>query len=335
MAVFTAVTDQELAQWLRDYDLGDVVEFRGIQSGIENSNFFLTTTRGEYVLTIFEKLTAEQLPFYLDLMRHLASHRVPVPDPMPRKDGALFGLLHGKPAAIVSKLEGKPELAPGVEHCAEVGQMLARLHLAGRDYRGDQPNLRSLSWWEETVPTVLPFLDDAQRTLLTSELDHQRAFFGSADYAALPGGPCHCDLFRDNAMFAHSHPAPGHEVRLGGFFDFYFAGCDKWLFDVAVTVNDWCVDLATGKLDTARADALLRAYQTVRPFTPEETRHWMDMLRAGAYRFWVSRLYDFHLPRSAELLKPHDPGHFERILRERLASSEAGSHHALPHRPCN
>ncbi|QGZ57581.1 homoserine kinase [Paraburkholderia acidiphila] len=335
MAVFTAVTDQELAQWLRDYDLGEVVEFRGIQSGIENSNFFLTTTRGEYVLTIFEKLTAEQLPFYLDLMRHLASHRVPVPDPMPRKDGALFGLLLGKPAAIVSKLEGKPELAPGVEHCAEVGQMLARMHLAGRDYRGDQPNLRSLAWWEETVPTVLPFLTDAQRTLVTSELDHQRAFFASADYAALPGGPCHCDLFRDNAMFAHSHPAPGHEVRLGGFFDFYFAGCDKWLFDVAVTVNDWCVDLATGKLDTARADALLRAYQTVRPFTPEEARHWLDMLRAGAYRFWVSRLYDFHLPRSAELLKPHDPGHFERILRERLAGSEAGSYHALPHRPCN
>ena len=335
MAVFTAVTDNQLAQWLRDYELGDVVEFRGIQSGIENSNFFLTTTRGEYVLTIFEKLTAEQLPFYLDLMRHLASHRVPVPDPMPRKDGALFGLLQGKPAAIVSKLEGAPELAPGVEHCAEVGQMLARMHLAGRDFHGDQPNLRSLSWWEETVPTVLPFLDEAQGSLLASELDHQRAFFASADYAALPGGACHCDLFRDNAMFAHSHPAPGHEVRLGGFFDFYFAGCDKWLFDVAVTVNDWCVDLPTGKLDTARADALLRAYQTVRPFTPEETRHWIDMLRAGAYRFWVSRLYDFHLPRSAELLKPHDPGHFERILRERLASSASGSQHALPHRPCN
>src|SRR5215469_16810414 len=133
MAVFTAVTDNQLAHWLRDYDLGDVVEFRGIQSGIENSNFFLTTTRGEYVLTIFEKLTAEQLPFYLDLMRHLASHRVPVPDPMPRTDGALFGLLHGKPAAIVTKLDGAPELAPGVEHCMEVGQMLARLHLAGRD----------------------------------------------------------------------------------------------------------------------------------------------------------------------------------------------------------
>ena len=331
MAVFTAVTESQLADWMRHYDLGEVVEFRGITSGIENSNFFLTTTRGEYVLTIFEKLTAGQLPFYLNLMRHLAAHRVPVPDPMPREDGSLFGMLHGKPAAIVTKLEGAPELAPGVEHCIEVGQMLARMHLAGRDYSGYQPNLRSLPWWKETVPTIVPFLEGEQRELLSSELAYQEAFFASADYAALPEGPCHADLFRDNAMFAHAAPDTGHEVRLGGFFDFYFAGCDKWLFDVAVTVNDWCVDLATGKLDHARTEAMLRAYQTVRPFTVEENRHWGDMLRAGAYRFWVSRLYDFYLPRAAELLKPHDPGHFERILRERLSGV------ALPgiHTSCN
>src|ERR1700761_3791992 len=174
MAVFTAVTEPQLAEWMRHYDLGDVVEFRGIPSGIENSNFFLTTTRGEYVLTIFEKLTAGQLPFYLGLMQHLAAHQVPVPDPMPREDGALFGMLHGKPAAIVTKLEGGPELAPGVEHCIEVGQMLARMHLAGRDYPRHQPNLRSLSWWQETVPSVLPFLTDAQRALLSEELAHQQ-----------------------------------------------------------------------------------------------------------------------------------------------------------------
>ncbi|HTH76781.1 MAG TPA: homoserine kinase [Trinickia sp.] len=317
MAVFTVVNETDLAQWMRHYDLGEVVDFRGIPSGIENSNFFLTTTRGAYVLTIFEKLTAEQLPFYLELMRHLAQHRVPVPDPVRRDDGALFGLLHGKPAAIVTKLPGAAELAPGSEHCAEVGQMLARMHLAGRDFGPYLPNLRSLAWWQETVPQVLPFLTEPQRVLLTSELAHQTAFFASSDYAALPSGPCHCDLFRDNVLFAPAEPGTGHTVRLGGFFDFYFAGCDKWLFDVAVTVNDWCVDLATGKLDASRADALLRAYQTVRPFTPEELRHWPDMLRAGAYRFWVSRLYDFYLPRAAEMLKPHDPTHFERILRER------------------
>lgn len=317
MAVFTPVTHAELGDWLQDYDLGDVVELRGIQSGIENSNFFLTTTRGEYVLTIFENLSATQLPFYLDLMRHLASHRVPVPDPMPRRDGTLFGMLHGKPASVVTKLEGAPELAPTPAHCIEVGQMLARLHLAGRDFPQHQPNLRSLSWWQEKAPSIVEFLSHEQRELFEGELSWQAAFFGSADYAALPGGPCHCDLFRDNVLFA-----PGLEhARLGGFFDFYFAGVDKWLFDVAVTVNDWCTDLATGTLDAARVDALLRAYQTVRPFTPAEERHWNDMLRAGAMRFWVSRLHDFHRPREAQMLNAHDPGHFERILRARVQAA--------------
>jgi homoserine kinase type II len=323
MAVFTAVTASQLADWLQDYELGEAVDFRGIASGIENSNFFLTTTRGDYVLTIFENLSAAQLPFYLDLMRHLASHAVPVPDPMRRRDGALSGKLNGKPAAIVTKLEGAPELAPGPLHCIEVGQMLARLHLAGRDFPTHQPNLRSLAWWQENVPALLPFLEHGQRALILAELDHQAAFFRSSDYAQLPEGPCHCDLFRDNVLFAHPS---ANETRLGGFFDFYFAGCDKWLFDIAVTVNDWCVDLSSGKLDPARVDAMLRAYQTVRPFTPAEERHWNDMLRAGALRFWVSRLYDFHRPREAEMLNAHDPGHFERILRERIKAAPAAVH---------
>jgi homoserine kinase type II len=323
MAVFTPVNASQLADWLQDYELGEAVDFRGIASGIENSNFFLTTTRGDYVLTIFENLSAAQLPFYLDLMRHLASHAVPVPDPMRRRDGALFGELNGKPAAIVTRLEGAPELAPAPEHCIEVGQMLARLHLAGRDFPTHQPNLRSLAWWQENVPALLPFLKHDQRALILNELDHQAAFFRSSDYAQLPEGPCHCDLFRDNVLFAHPS---ANETRLGGFFDFYFAGCDKWLFDIAVCVNDWCVDLASGQLDPARVDAMLRAYQTVRPFTPAEERHWNDMLRAGALRFWVSRLYDFHRPREAEMLKAHDPGHFERILRERVKAAPSPVH---------
>jgi homoserine kinase type II len=321
MAVFTPVTDAELGDWLQHYDLGDVVDFRGIQSGIENTNFFLTTTHGQYVLTLFENLTATQLPFYLDLMRHLASHRVPVPDPMPRRDGSLFAMLNGKPASIVTRLDGAPELSPTPAHCIEVGQMLARMHLAGRDFPLHQPNLRSLAWWRENVPAVIDFLSNSQRDLIESELAHQTAFFGSDDYAALPEGPCHCDLFRDNVLFAQGR----EHARLGGFFDFYFAGIDKWLFDVAVTVNDWCVDLTTGALDASRVDALLRAYQTVRPFTPAEERHWDDMLRAGAMRFWVSRLYDFHRPREAQMLKAHDPGHFECILRERIKAASTSS----------
>lgn len=315
MAVFTAVSDTQLATWLHHYDLGKVTDFRGIASGIENSNFFLTTTRGAYVLTIFENLTSVQLPFYLELMRHLAARAVPVPDPIPRANGALFGELNGKPATIVTRLDGAPELSPEPAHCIEVGQMLARMHLAGRNFPPSQPNLRSLSWWQENVPAVLEYLSDSQRALITNELAHQTVFFASDEYRSMPEGPCHCDLFRDNVLFAQS--AAG-ETRLGGFFDFYFAGTDKWLFDVAVCVNDWCIDLSTGALDPARMKALLRAYQTVRPFTAAEEHHWNDMLRAGALRFWVSRLYDFYRPREAEMLKAHDPSHFERILRERI-----------------
>ena len=187
---------------------------------------------------------------------------------MPREDGALFGTLHGKPAAIVTKLEGAPELAPGVEHCIEVGQML-RAHAPGRT------RLHGLSA-ESAQPAVVagnradhPAVSGAASNASCCRPNWRirKRSSRSADYAALPEGPCHADLFRDNAMFAHAAPDTGHEVRLGGFFDFYFAGCDKWLFDVAVTVNDWCIDLATGKLDDARTEAMLRAYQTVRPFT--------------------------------------------------------------------
>ncbi|MDF3836599.1 homoserine kinase [Cupriavidus basilensis] len=322
MAVFTTVSPDEIASWLLDYNLGEMRDLRGIASGIENSNFFLTmeqdgSTR-EYVLTIFERLTFEQLPYYLHLMAHLASHGISVPAPVPGRDGEILRTLKGKPATIVTRLPGSSQLAPGAEHCAEVGGMLARMHLAGQSYPRQQPNLRSLPWWWQTEAEILPFLDAGQRALLQQELVHQTAFFDSADYAALPGGPCHCDLFRDNALFEDDHA--GH-YRLGGFFDFYFAGNDKWLFDLAVTVNDWCIDLASGTLDHARAQALLRAYHAVRPLGDIESQRWRDMLRAGALRFWISRLWDFYLPREADMLQPHDPTHFERILRRRIEAA--------------
>lgn len=325
MAVFTPVTDQELHAWLAHYSLGEVRDFRGIASGIENSNFFLSTTQGEFVLTIFEKLGATELPFYLNLMQHLAAHGVPVPDPVPRDDGSLFALLHDKPAAIVTRLPGSAEMAPQAHHCAEVGLMLARSHLAGRDFDAGQPNMRSLDWWQEVMPSLLPYLSASQAALLESEVAHQSAFFTSDDYRQMPSGPCHCDLFRDNVLFV----ADANGDRLGGFFDFYFAGCDKWLFDLAVTVNDWCVDLDTGTLDSERTEAMLRAYQSVRPLSETEKRHWRDMLRAGALRFWISRLYDFHLPRAAALLQPHDPGRFERTLRDRIDAPSLPATHSF------
>ncbi|AEK60558.1 homoserine kinase [Collimonas fungivorans] len=311
MAVFTPVTLDDLTQWIPPFSLGKALAIRGISSGIENSNFFIDTERGEYVLTVFENLSFEQLPFYLELMRHLAQRGVLVPEPIANLQGRIINPLHGKPAAIVTKLEGDCQLAPAPVHCAAVGAMLAKMHLAAQDFPIRQPNLRGLSWWRETTPVVLPYLPQEAQQLLRDEMAFQENFAASQTYSRLPNGPVHADLFRNNVMFDGE--------RLTGFFDFYFAGCDTWLFDLAVTVNDWCIDLASGKLDDSRTRAMLDAYHAVRPFSADEQTAWQAMLRAGALRFWLSRLYDFYLPREAEILTPHDPGHFERILRQRVA----------------
>lgn len=314
MAVFTEVSEGEARDLLRALNLGELHALRGIQSGIENTNYFVTAqdvlgTR-EFVLTLFERLTAGQLPFYLHLMKHLAQHGIPVPDPAADKHGEILHTVAGKPAALVNKLEGGHELAPSADHCAQVGAMLARMHLAGRDYQRKQPNLRGLDWWNETVPVVLPFVTPEQAALLRGELAFQNHVAAGSAYAALPRGPIHADLFRDNVMF--------QDGRLTGFFDFYFAGVDTWLFDLAVCLNDWAIDLPTGRHDAERARAFVAAYASVRPLSAAERQLLPAMLRAGALRFWISRLWDFHLPREASLLKPHDPTHFERVLRERV-----------------
>jgi homoserine kinase type II len=316
MAVFTAVSLDDLTSWIEQFPLGKAIAINGIASGIENSNFFITTERGEFVLTIFETLSFEQLPFYLQLMRHLAERGVLVPAPVANDKGELVVALHGKPAAIVSKLDGSSQMDPQPVHCAAVGAMVAKMHLAARDFPLVQPNLRGLAWWQQATPQVLPFLDDAKAALLRAEIDFQQAVAAGATYGALARGPVHADLFRNNVMFDGE--------RLTGFFDFYFAGCDTWLFDLAVTVNDWCIDQSSGRLDEARVHALLDAYHAVRPFTQPERLSWQPMLRAAALRFWLSRLYDLYLPREAEILTPHDPSHFERILRERIATPAPG-----------
>jgi len=314
LAVFTEVSEAEASALLRHLNLGELRELRGIQSGIENTNYFVTVEdilgAREYVLTLFERLTFEQLPFYLHLMKHLAQHAIPVPDPAADRNGDILHRVCGKPAALVNRLSGHHELAPTADHCAQVGAMLARMHLAGRDYKRHQPNLRGLAWWNETVPVVLPFLQPEQASLLSGELAYQNHVAASPAYAALPRGPVHADLFRDNVMF--------DDGRLTGFFDFYFAGVDSWLFDLAVCLNDWAIALPTGVHDAARAAAFVQAYASVRPLSAQERQLLPAMLRAGALRFWISRLWDFHLPREASLLKPHDPAHFERVLRQRV-----------------
>lgn len=320
MAVFTEVPFALARALVARLDIGELTALDGIAGGIENTNYFADTTRGRYVLTVFERLGFEQLPFYLRLMKHLAQRGIPVPEPQADADGRILHELLGKPAAVVDRLPGRHQLAPGPGHIAVVAATLARMHLAGQDFELHQPNLRGLDWWTETVPVVAPFLDAGQRALIESELAFQQQLAALPAYRQLPRGPIHADLFRDNVMFDEVPDAPaGAAPRLGGFFDFYFAGVDCWLFDIAVCLNDWCIDLASGELDEARARVFMAAYEQERPLDEAELELLPALLRAGALRFWISRLWDLHLPRDASVLEPHDPGHFERVLRERVA----------------
>lgn len=308
MSVYTKVTEPELGAWLRGFDVGELAELTPIAAGIENTNYFVTTGRGRYVLTLFERLPREDLPFYLGLMAHLAADGIPCPSPVASRDGGILGSLNGKPAALVTRLAGAWVPAPTPAHCAEVGQVLARMHISAESFNGTLENPRGPKWWRWAAPQVLPFLDEERRVLLESELKVQSTY----RFSDLPRAAIHADLFRDNVLF--------DGARIGGVIDFYFAGIDALLFDVAVAVNDWCVH-ADGRIDPARARALIAAYHAVRPFTSLERGAWPIMLRGAALRFWLSRLYDFHLPRPGELVHAHDPEHFRRVLALRVAGS--------------
>lgn len=316
MAVFTPVSDNDARQLLTRYSIGELVSLRGITAGIENTNYFLTTTHGEFVLTLFEVLTHQQLPFYIELMHHLANKRIPVAQPQTMLDGNRLTTLNDKPCAIVTRLSGGYEPNPSTTHCALAGNTLAQMHLAAQDFSIKQPNLRALDWWKTTIPEIHGFLTPSQAELIDHSLTVQLGLSETSAYASLPRGPAHCDLFRDNVLFDGTFEEP----RMGGFIDFYFAGWDTWIFDVAVSVNDWCIHRDTGAFKPTELQAWLEAYAAVRPFTTEEKQCWPLMLQAAALRFWVSRLYDYHLPRPAQTLKPHDPRHFERILRLRAST---------------
>ena len=282
-------------------------------TGIENTNYFVITTQGRYFLTLFERLPAEELPFYLELMAHLARHGIPCPAPIADLSDHYLQDLNGKPAVLVTRLPGRSLEAPAAEHCAALGALLGRMHLAGRSFPAYLENPRGPKWWRLAAQQVAPFLDSSKQELLQDEL----AFQAGHRFPDLPRGAVHADLFRDNALF--------EDGRISGVIDFYFAGIDCLLYDLAVCANDWCLG-PQRSLDAARIAALLSAYQAVRPFTPLERDAWPAMLRAAALRFWLSRLYDFHLPRPGMLVHAHDPEHFREILELRRS-------HAAPWAP--
>ncbi len=310
MSVYTTVTAGELSAWLGDYSLGQLLELQGIASGIENTNYFVTTSNGRFVLTLFEKLGPDELPFYLNLMAHLARHGIPCPAPMANRHNQFLGMLKNKPACIVSRLAGKSIVHPTAAHCEAAGAMLGQMHIAGMSFSQVMPNPRGTSWRSVTAPQVMPFLNAGQAALLKSEV----ALHAEQRLLNLPQGLIHADLFRDNVLML--------EDRIGGLIDFYFACTDALLYDVAITINDWCMN-GDATLDADRAQTFLRAYHRVRPFEQNEATAWPAMLRLAALRFWLSRLFDLHLPRDGDLTHAHDPGHFERILKNHIAAERS------------
>ncbi len=309
MAVFTEVSFDEAARLIEGLDIGTLRQLAPCAGGIENTNYFVDTSTGRYVLTLFERLSAAELPFYLQLMKHLADVGLPVPGPHADASGNLLLALKGKPAAVVDRLPGEHHLAPDAADCASVGTMLAGMHLAAADFPLVQPNLRGLAWWTANVPAVLPHLEPRLAELMQDELAYQQHIAETPAHAALPRGAIHGDLFRDNVMFDRH--------VLAGVFDFYFAGVDCLLFDIAVALNDWCIDLESGRLVEDRAEAFVEAYESVRPLESAELRLLPALMRGAAFRFWLSRSWDVYLPREAMLLTAHDPTHFERVLMQR------------------
>jgi homoserine kinase type II len=309
MSVYTPVTAEELDAWLTRYAVGALALQAPIAAGIENTNYFVTTKKGRYVLTLYERLPADELPFYLNLMAHLARAGVECPAPERDRTGALFSMLNGKPASLVTRVDGEPMLSPDPAHCAAVGAALGRLHIASATYRARLTNRRGPSWWRQAARAVRPFLGPDPNQLLAAELK----FLAGFAKVRMPRGAIHGDLFCDNVLFV--------DDRVSGIIDFGFAATDFLAYDLAITVNDWCIVTDggnAGALVPELVAALTAAYARVRPLTADERAQWPALLRAAALRFWLSRLYDMHLPRPGELVHAHDPLHFERILRDRI-----------------
>lgn len=306
MSVFTRVTESEVSAWLTRFSVGSVRALTPISEGIENTNYFLSTVDGEFVLTLYERVPAEDLPFYLNFTSHLAKSGVAVPLPIADRTGGLFSILNGRPASLTQRVPGRPVMQPGALHCAAVGAELGRLHNVSRAFRTRISNKRGPAWTLATSRAVRPYLSTEQNQLIEAELKFQR----ERRQTRLPNGAIHADLFRDNVLFDGD--------RLTALIDFGFAATDEFAYDLAITANDWCV-APDGELETTQLHALLAAYTTQRLPSEAEQVAWPAMLRAGALRFWLSRLYDLHLPRAAEVNTPHDPAAFERILRLRIS----------------
>ena len=305
MSVYTSVNIKELKIWLQDYAFDDLTDYQGIKSGITNTNYFLMTVHDRFVLTLFEKNTIEDLPYFVDLMSHLATHSFLCPKPILKKNGTALSILKNKPALIVTCLKGKEVTNPEVNHCKAVGKSLAELHVKSANFVAQHQNTRDLSWIKKTAETLFNELPQDESKLLREEILYQE----KQNYK-LPKSTIHGDLFKDNVLFLNN--------EVSGFIDFYYACTDYLILDVAIAVNDWCVN-SDGSFDESRLNAFLDAYKKIRSFNDNEDQAWNDVLRLASLRFWVSRLNDFYHAEEGELTFIKDPNHFKKILKKRIS----------------
>lgn len=313
MSVYTPVSEAELIGFIARYDVGELVSYKGISAGIENTNYFVNTKKGSYVLTLFEHHSIDELDYFLDLMALLSDSNVPTAKPIKQVTGDILSIFNGKPASLVTRLKGTTldQQETTFSQCAAIGNALAKMHLVSNTFSHMRQPDRGVAWRKAMGEQLLEnqLLNTADKELLRQELDYQQ----SINFDELPSGVIHADLFRDNAMFEGD--------KLSGIIDLYYACNDNFLFDMAVVVNDWCYR-AEGGLDKKKLSLFLNAYHEVRPLENIEKDYWFASLRAAALRFWLSRLKDKLEPREGELTQLKDPDEFKHKLQSLIASQE-------------
>lgn len=306
MAVYTDVTAEELTEFLVPYGIGDLLSYKGIAEGVENSNYLVHTSRGSFILTLYEKRVAKNdLPFFLGLMGHLASHNITCPQPVVNRQGEALGTLAGRPAAIITFLEGMWPRRPNVAHCAGVGAALAKMHLAGADFKMSRANALSVKGWRPLFDQAAARADGVQhglRALLGAELDHLEQHWPGD----LPKGVIHADLFPDNVFFLGD--------KLSGLIDFYFACNDMLAYDVAICLNAWCFEI-DHSFNVTKARAFLNAYTRERGLSAAEQDALPLLARGAAMRFLLTRLVDWLNVPPGAMVKPKDPLEYVRKLR--------------------
>lgn len=306
MSVYTPLSKAEISDCLTHYDIGALAGYAGINDGVTNTIYQINTDKGDYILTLFEDLTASELPFFLDLMSHCSQRGLACPDVIANKNGETICTLKKKPAVILSFLPGQTQQQITPQMRAAIGKQLAKLHLATADFPESLSNPRGLAWMISTAKPLGSVLTDEDKALLSDEIE----FLNQMDFSQCPTGIIHADLFRDNVLFV--------EDEISGILDFYYACNDVLAYDLAIVANDWCLD-EDGEFSAQACEELLAAYEQERAFTEAEKVAWPALLRMAALRFWLSRLLDFHTRERNELIQIKDPDEFKRHLqRHRL-----------------